>query len=318
MYHSVFTRFFACLFTLFLLSAHSYGQEIPDTTDAHRYWQEATVFQDSSQLDSAHIYYAKAAEAFWGAAKLQADTMIVRRAYVSAMRAESILHRKRKYIEANLLLKKNIQLMQDLLPGDTKKIVSLWGRTGRNYNYMMKFADAESAYTRALDMHLAQAEATSYRQAQLLIDRGVVKREQGKWEEALNDLSSAKDLSTEGKNASFKPIILFHIGMTYLRKKSYDEAVPYFLSSAELFEQADPPSPEVGKAYGNLNFCLRRQGRYQEALVYADKCIQALERGFGKESALYARALMGKVSVYIPTGNYIDAEKYTREALNIT
>ncbi|MEL7193900.1 MAG: CHAT domain-containing tetratricopeptide repeat protein [Bacteroidota bacterium] len=312
---SVFTFFLVFLATLTLFPSHIHAQA--DTTQAHQYWVEAQTLRDSAKLDSAFPYYMAAGDAFWEAAAVEGDSAIVARAYVSKSKASGILSMRRDFRGANEILKEIYDLLENIRPGDIDKRVATMGSMGRNYNFMMQYAKAEDIYMQALHLHLTQEEPAIYRQIQLLTDRGRVRRDQGKWESALKDFEEAVDLCEKIEESSLMPVILFHIGMTHLRLKDYITAEGYFLQSAELFEQTDPPTPEVGKAYGNLNNCLNRQGRYTEALTYSDKCIQVIGEGFGEQSLLYAKALIGKVNVHIPMGNFTEGERYARRALKI-
>ncbi|MEL6698732.1 MAG: CHAT domain-containing tetratricopeptide repeat protein [Bacteroidota bacterium] len=314
MQDSVFTFFLIFLATLTFFPSQVHGQV--DTTQAHAHWVKAQTLKDSAQFDSAYTYFKLAADAFWSAV-VEGDTVMVWRGYLSKSKAAGLLSKKRDFVGANEILKETYSLIEKWKPEDVHKLVAMKGSMGRNYNYLMQYGKAEDTYNQALVLHLAQKEPTSYRQIQLLIDRGVVRREQGKWQPAIKDFSDAVDLCKKAEISSVMPIALFHIGMTYIRLKDYVQAEGYFLESAKLFEQQDPLPPEAGKAYGNLNQCLSSQGRYAEALKYAEKCVEVIEEGFGNTSLMYAKALLSKVNVYIPLGNYKEAERYARKALKI-
>ena len=82
----------------------------------------------------------------------------------------------------------------------------------------------------------------------------------GDFDTAISELKAILDKSPKDSNA------LYVIGMAYLKKKMWSEAIPPFLQVVEL-------SPKFAAAYYQLGVCYQQQKELQKALEYYQKAM---------------------------------------------
>jgi tetratricopeptide (TPR) repeat protein len=80
----------------------------------------------------------------------------------------------------------------------------------------------------------------------------------GDYDTAISELKAILDKSPKDSNA------LYVIGMAYLKKKMWPEAIPPFLQVVDL-------SPKFAAAYYQLGVCYQQQKELQKALEYYQK-----------------------------------------------
>ena len=113
------------------------------------------------------------------------------------------------------------------------------------------YADAEAAYTKALDMH---SSSDDVRQLWFVyFSRGICRERQSNWDDAESDFRKALELRPG------HPTVLNYLGYSLIeRNEKLDEAL-------DLIEQAIEADPENGAIIDSLGWAMYRMGNYADA-----------------------------------------------------
>lgn len=129
---------------------------------------------------------------------------------------------------------------------------------------------------------------------------GIAHLRRGHYEKALSELRKAKESKDDGSILREK--ILLNIGVTLLLTGRVDEAIDVFLEGLRF-------SPTEPYFLDNMAIALRKKGKHEEALKYADLSLKVNP----ENSEIHG--LIGKI--YYEQGNYGKALEYYTNALKL-
>lgn len=129
---------------------------------------------------------------------------------------------------------------------------------GDLYRAKERFVEAESQYTKALDL----LKNTKGRHWTLYYARGVSRERQGKWQAAEDDFLKALELEPE------QPYVLNYLGYSWLeQKRDFDAAL-------NMIERAVAQRPNDGFIVDSLGWAFYQLGRYGEAVEQLERAVE--------------------------------------------
>ena len=120
-----------------------------------------------------------------------------------------------------------------------------------------------------------------------------------------------------GRENYFYASTLNSISLTFQGMGDLARAADYASRAMEILKQLDGFRQELATAHVNLSALFRQQGKNEEAQELLDQALRLFEET-GESCRSYAAALSGKASFLYAQGNYAQAEKLYREALEQT
>lgn len=160
------------------------------------------------------------------------------------------------------------------------------------YKYGL-YRDAELVYTRQINLSEElygtkhSITATSYNCL------GVVYREKGDYERALEYYNKAKEIREDlyGTNHPSTATSYNNIGLIYTEKGDYDQALNYLQKACNIREkELGKNHPDTAVSYNNIGLVLDEKGYYNQALELYQKACEIFEKEYGKEHPYTGKA----------------------------
>lgn len=176
-----------------------------------------------------------------------------------------------------------LALVQDELPTSMAKSEVAARRKmvqGLARGYLGQYAQAESD----LDEAEAMARPVSARLlAQVLLSRGIVDLNEGKYAEAEGQYRASLKIAREGNDAPMQARVLVNLGNAAMWEEHYDEAVDSYRASLKLSESSGAKDA-TSSILGNLGWSYSMLGDFESALDYFQQAERTaaqigLERG---------------------------------------
>ncbi len=143
------------------------------------------------------------------------------------------------------------------------------------------------------------------------------------FEQALYHFSIAKEINSSlfaeyEDSRQFHPFILMMIGKCYIEQKEYGESLEHLEKALQMNEQ------QIGKEHvSNVNiitdlaYAHSKKGNNARALSLYNRAMTIVEKQFGPKSETVASLSLDIAKTYEGLGNYPDAIKYQKSALDI-
>lgn len=149
---------------------------------------------------------------------------------------------------------------------------------------------------------------------------GYTHQQQARLEDAINDYHKALEinLALENPDEVERATSIGNLGSVAMRQGSFADAENRFREALTGLDRNGLTNTRVGATVlSNLGFVLRKQLQFDAARDVYRKAEDAVIRTLGKNSAQYARLLVGIAQVSYATGNYSDAIEKDRCALQL-
>lgn len=146
--------------------------------------------------------------------------------------------------------------LADAYPSDVNVLNAL----GDIYRGVEKFADADAAYTRAIDNLQNPPQAYWV----LFYTRGISNERLGEWDEAEADFRRALELSPN------EPIVLNYLGYSFIEMQTNME------EAQKMIETASANAPDNGAITDSLAWVLYRLGKFEEAVPHMERAARQM------------------------------------------
>lgn len=186
-----------------------------------------------------------------------------------------------------------------------------------------------SATTRSLGNHKAAkayvnqsikiAEKIGYKKgyALALLQTGWINFNESLYEQALGNLSQARELFKELDHQPGLAKILRTSGIIYYKLGDYSRALKYFFDSCRIYEKSGKQKEligiDIGYLYNNIALVYSKMGNHDKAMTYFLKA-KKIHEAFGNKIGI-AFALSNIAGKYEIQGKYTEALNYHKQAL---
>ena len=184
--------------------------------------------------------------------------------------------------QAEEQLLKALSLRREALPENHELIAATYNDLGLVYTTW----DAEKAldyYDKSLAIYQQLHEATHPKIAIANTNLGVVYRELGFYGDAINSLEAALDIweKTYPQAHPSKAFVLSNLGQVYVKMGDTNAGEAYFGRALKMYEESyGKKHPDIASTLNALGNIKRSQRKYDEAIGYYQKAMQANIKGF--------------------------------------
>jgi DNA-binding SARP family transcriptional activator/tetratricopeptide (TPR) repeat protein len=194
-------------------------------------------------------------------------------------------------------------------PGHTTRLAAILFRYLYAADYSPEaIAILNSARRAARDTGDRAAEATA------LTSLGLVDCQQGRYQQATDDLQQALDLSCEIGNTAGQARALANLGLVHLRQGRHQQATAHFQQALALHRETSDRTGQA-RALANLGAVDLRQGRYQQATAHFQQALALHRETSDPNGEAEVLSRLGLVS--LRQGRYQQATDHHRQALDL-
>ena len=144
--------------------------------------------------------------------------------------------------------------------------------------------------------------------------RGVCHRSHQQYQQSLECLQKAIELSQQANNCKAEASIFYSIGRSYQDWGKYEEAILYYQQSRELYQQLKQET-YVASSWYWIAECYRQWGKYQQALDATQKCLALRQQLDDLPSIANAYFQLGRI--YQDWGKYEEAIDHYQQSREI-
>ncbi|CAF1430855.1 unnamed protein product [Adineta steineri] len=235
----------------------------------------------------------------------------------SVFRIQNINHmgENNRLYEVNLVLTADndpeLNRLTDYIRQESYPEAEGWYRLGMVLWKMGQVDKAEEIYQVLLDQ-----TKDDENKAPLYHQLGVLKRSQGKYQEALTFYE--KSLTIKQKNHSDLAPSYNNIGEVHRNMGNYPEALSYYEKAIEIWQQSLPPNhSNLAMSYNNIALVHNSMGNYPEALLSHEKALKIRQQSLPPNHPDLATSYTNIGAVHYNMGNYPEALSYYEKALKI-
>jgi len=222
-----------------------------------------------------------------------------------------------RYIEAEPLLKRALEVEALYLSKDLSKIITIFNNLVRLYTLQKRDKEVTSL-TQHLPEMIENAMGTKYSElTKKLSELGMMFYNQGQYKEAELFLEKSVAIQKEvfGSNHPGLAIDIFHLAFIYYTQGKYDEAEPLYQKSIALQKELfGEEHPNVALILNNLAKLYYKQNKYDQALQLYQQSLEILEKCLSPNYLLTSHILNNIALVYYDQGKYNEAEESYKRA----
>ena len=222
-----------------------------------------------------------------------------------------ILSKLGKYGEAELLLRRALQIREKQLGPEHPDVASSLNNLAGLLQAQGKYSESEPLYRRALGIDEKALGSDHPNVATSLNNLAVLLQVQGKYSEseplyrralAILEKQLGPDHPTFAKSLNNLAVLL-------QAQSKYSESEPLYRRALEIYKkQLDPEHPTVARSLNNLAALLQAQGRYSEAEPLFRDALEIREKQLGPEHPDVASSLNNLAGLLQVQGKYAEAE----------
>ena len=203
---------------------------------------------------------------------------------------------------------------------DSPLLASLYTSLGKAYREVIRYAEAEPPYLKALELREQQLGADHLDVALSLNNLAEFYGSQGRYGEAEPLYVRSFSIRERQLGANHPAIAtsLNNLAMLYNSQGRYSEAEPLLVRSLEIDRKVyGEDHPDIATDLNNLAALYRSQGRYSEAELLYARSLSVRERQLGDDHPDVAISLNNLAMLYDSQGRYSEAEPLYVRSLSI-
>ena len=194
-----------------------------------------------------------------------------------------------------------------------------YNNLGKLYMWISRFCDKDLAlYEEALYfgnrcLDLMDDDHSDFQKALLTI--ASIYQEQGKYEECIETLMRAKEVTSD---IEMQIAISNNLGNAYMLSGKMDLALKFYTLSLEQDKKTNSDiSSGVATSYNNIGNLYRVCGKYDQAIHYLTQSLEISRIVFGIDSLKYASSCNSLATTFLEIGEYAKAIDYFESAKEI-
>jgi tetratricopeptide (TPR) repeat protein len=212
-------------------------------------------------------------------------------------------------------LQQQIDALQAQDP-DSPLLASLYDSLGEAYEGVIRYAEAEAPYLKALELRERQLGVDHPDVATSLNNLALLYKTQGRYSEAEPLYERSLSIWERQLGADHPDVAtsLNNLALLYESQGRYSEAEPLYTRSLYIWEQQlGSDHPNVATSLNNLALLYESQGRYSEAEPLLVRSFSIWEQQLGADHPNISSSLNNLAGLYESQGRYSEAEPlYTR------
>lgn len=279
---------------------------------AHQYFVKAKQLQDSSQYDSAIIFYDKAAESY-----ITAD---VWSGHVRSMLAINKIRIERlAYDDAESNLLEILPQAQKQLGDQHPEIANIHTLLGKVRQSLGNYDQALADYEKGLKIR-EKNSSPKEELAESYYHLGVIWRIKGNAEKALEFHKNSLGINrgSYGENHPQVAKSYCEMAVVYKNTGQYDKAMELYERSVGIFLQSlDSDHPSLAPSYNGMGIIYAQTGRYTEAMDCFNKLLIIDKKSLGDDHPNLAKTYTNLGILNEIIGDYNQALELHHKALNI-
>ncbi|MEL6672231.1 MAG: CHAT domain-containing tetratricopeptide repeat protein [Bacteroidota bacterium] len=286
-----------------------------DTAFAHSVFQQAEAYARERQADSAGKYYEAATLAFIEAAETYEEMWAWDRVSVASRSAQEAYSAGGKFVAANRVMSKLLEVFARNFPDDPKKRVGPLSNIGRNYFYMDRFEDAAVQFELARENLRKILPFGMNTLGRISQDLGVIYQRLGRPEAARESYQEAMSIFEEGKDTARLANVYVQMSQMENTKGNLMAQYEGLQQALELLEGMGEPAPVyLAPVYLNLAQNVRQRGLFSESVGFAEQSMENVEKAFGPGHPQYGMALTVRSRAFMDMGRVKKARDGYQEA----
>lgn len=230
----------------------------------------------------------------------------------------ALLHSRRgDYTKAESLLLEALALREEALGSDHPKLGATHLNIANSMARSGKYSSAEPHLTRAIEL-LSDFRDDDVALARPLITRGVVRKKQGRYDEAREDYEHALTLVRIAGRSDMEAMVLANIGNVDKHSGDLDAALKHHMEALAIRE-ADLGAKDIAVAmsYGDIGSLYRRMERYEDAWSQYDRELAIYEDALGLDNPKVVATRQRRANLALDEGDHVRVEKELVEAMRI-
>lgn len=229
-----------------------------------------------------------------------------------------LYYKQGRYLEAEPLLQKVLDLRQRLFGADHSDVATSLNNLAELYRLQSRYSEAEPLYLRSLEIMKQQLGLDHPDTATSLNNLAILYCYQGRFSEAEPFFSQSLEARERqlGKDHPLVAANLNNLAELYRSQGRFSEAEPLYLRSFEIMKQRlGTDHPTVAASLNNLALLYYAQGRYGEAETLFLQSLEVKERYLGIEHPAVAKSLHNLSKLYYDQGRHTEAETLLTQSL---
>jgi tetratricopeptide (TPR) repeat protein len=298
-----------------------------------RFEQAQQAGGDSEELLKLYLLPALEALAEVGAQQELRDFTSQFEGYLSLLRAAdspelaeslerlgSLYYKQGRYLEAEPLLQKALNLTKQLAVADHSRVAIYLNNLASLYESQGRYSEAEPIYLQSLEIKERQLGTDHSVVATSLNNLASLYKSQGRYSEAEPLYLRSLEINERqlGVNHPIVATGLSNLALLYKSQGRYSEAEPLYLRSLEIRErQLGADHADTASGLNNLALLYQSQGRYSKAEKLLVRSLKLRERLLGAGHPDVANSLNNLARLYASQGHYAEAEPLLIRALTL-
>jgi Tfp pilus assembly protein PilF len=189
-----------------------------------------------------------------------------------------------------------------------------WDRLGMLLIQLGQFNKAEELYDILLNQTTNDGE-----EAHLYHMLGMVKRNQGKYEEAVGFYEKSIKIKQKILPPTHSDLATSYncLGVVYNNMSEYSIALSYYKKALEIRQKALPANhPDLATSCNNIGWAYNKMGEYSKAISYYEKVLEIRQKTLPADYGDLANSYNNIGGVYYYMRDYSNALSYYERALN--
>jgi len=292
----------------------SFAQDITsDTTLANNYFEKAVIFKDSTQYDSAIVYFEKASI-------LYQKYKLWRKYLQSETKHGECYQKQRQFNQTIAIIKPAIEKSLLHINVNDTIVADVYHILGLHYYYLSEFDKTIFYWDKTLQIRIELLGEKHTSVANSYNNIGIIYRIENEYDLALRNYFKALQIRKEllGEKHTDLAGSYNSIGIAYWEKSEYDLALQNYFKALQIWkEQFGEKHSLVSTSYNNIGIVYADKNEYDLSLQYYFKSLQIKKELLGEKHSSIATSYNNIGTIYRVESEYDLALQYGFKALQI-